>query len=213
MPYFYIENSLNLLFIHIPKTGGTSVKNYLSHIYKIPLDNSSLEYKIENNIDNNIDNNLNISLQHMTYKNIMKYKNFFKINTNNLEIITIVRNPYERIMSDLFFFNKINKDSSKEEVNDAIKIYFSENLDNHTIPQYEFLLDEKNKILKNIKILHIETLKNDMINIGYSDFDIFINTNSIKINYYDYLNNDSINIINQYYYYDFIIFNYDMINR
>ena len=41
MPYFK-NNETNILFIHIPKTGGTSVDIYLSKKFDIPLNNKSL---------------------------------------------------------------------------------------------------------------------------------------------------------------------------
>ena len=56
-----------------------------------------------------------------------------------------------------------------------------------------------------------ESLKNDMHNLGYTDFNIFQNVNEKKLNYYDYLNNKSIEIINTFYHLDFILFNYDKI--
>ena len=41
MPYFN-NNIKPVLFIHIPKTGGTSVEQYFSKKYSIPLDYRSL---------------------------------------------------------------------------------------------------------------------------------------------------------------------------
>jgi hypothetical protein len=58
MPYFQNKN-VNILFIHIPKTGGSSLELYFSNKYKIPLDIKSLhgflniEIKKHNNINNN----------------------------------------------------------------------------------------------------------------------------------------------------------------
>ena len=37
MPYF-TKNNTNILFIHIPKTGGSSLEKYFSNKYDIPLD-------------------------------------------------------------------------------------------------------------------------------------------------------------------------------
>lgn len=207
MPYFK-NDQLNLLFIHIPKTGGTSLENYFSSKYDIKLNNDSLFNSLENNIIQ-----FDSSLQHLKYTSIIKNKDFFKIDNNNLKIITIVRNPYDRIVSDLFFLKSINVDSSCAKVYNEIKSYIIRNRDNHGIPQYQFLIDENNKLIDNIKILHTETLNNDMYNLGYTDFNLKANTNSKKVNYIDYLNNDSIRLINNFYDNDFKLFNYNKINR
>ena len=145
---------------------------------------------------------------HFTNKNILKYKDYFNINYDNINIITIVRNPYERIISDLFYFNKIGIDTSKDKVFTIMKNYLSETLDNHNIPQYIFITNDNKKLVPNIKLLHTETLKNDMMQLGYEDFNIKDLCNNNKVNYYDYLNNDSIHLINNFYDYDFKLFKY-----
>ena len=221
MPYFK-NNDINLLFIHIPKTGGVSLENYFRDKFNIPLNDKSLymfldkEIKVKNNID------INSSLQHITYQTIMKYKDFFNIIDDNIDIITIVRNPYERIISDLFFFLKINIETSKDEVFHIIENYILDsNLDNHNIPQYLFITDSNKKLIPNIKILHTETLNDDFINLGYEDFNendnknnnIYNNRPINKNDYYDYLNDNSIKLINDYYHYDFTLFNYTKISK
>ena len=51
-----------------------------------------------------------------------------------------------------------------------------------------------------------------MHKIGYSDFDVHQKKNKVKnVNYYDYLNKKSIQLINLYYHFDFILFNYNKI--
>jgi len=114
-------------------------------------------------------------------------------------------------MSDLFFFNKINIRSTKSEIFSAIQKYLTEHNDNHVSPQYMFITDENKKIFDNIKILHTETLTTDMHNLGFTDFNVKTNCNKIKIDYYSLLNNDSIELINNYYDDDFKIFNYEKI--
>ena len=97
MPYFYNEN-INLLFIHIPKTGGSNFENYMSYKYNIPLNEKSLSTKRLNNI----------SYQHLLYTDIIK-NNYvhpdFNINFHNLNIMAFVRNLYSKIISELFFLN------------------------------------------------------------------------------------------------------------
>jgi hypothetical protein len=219
MPYFK-NNDINILFIHIPKTGGTSVDYYFSSKFNIILNEDSLfstfsEEEKLNNINNNI--NIKSNLQHITYTEIIEYNNIFNIDFDNIKIITIVRNPYERIISDLFWFSKINLDisfskinldSTKEEVFNIIKEYIQYNWDNHSLPQHIFVTDDSKQLIPNINILHSENLTYDMQNLGYKDFDLIMNNNKDKLDYYNYLNNDSIKFINDYYDYDFILFNY-----
>lgn len=213
MPYFKNDN-VNILFIHIPKTGGTSLDSYFSKKYNIDLNAKSLfmylcdKQKITNNIL------INSSLQHMKYIDIFNYKDFFRINFDNIKIITIVRNPYERIISDLFHFKFINVNTTQDEVFYIINKYlYDTNLDNHNIPQYLFITNSNCDLIPNIYILHAETLISDMHDLGYTDFNIYENVNENKhnINYYSYLNNDSIKLINDFYDYDFILFNYPKI--
>jgi hypothetical protein len=114
MPYFK-NNEVNILLIHIPKTGGTSLETYFSNKYNIELNNDSLYlFLTKNNIP--IDFNKSISLQHQMQQN------------------------------------------------------------------------------------------------GYPDFNIVFNsTNRNKLNYYDYLNKDSIKLINSYYEKDFTYFDYEIL--
>lgn len=207
MQYFKNDDT-NLLFIHIPKTGGSSVKLYFSVKYNIPLKSSSINSFMDGRLAKNL--GINPNFQHFTYDIIMKNKDSFKIDTNNIKIITIVRNPYERIISDLMWFKFINNKSSKEEVYNKILFYLNENIDNHGLPQYLFIIDENKQINNNIQILHTETLNNDMIQLGNIDFDVRANCGS-KINCYDFLNDESIDIINAYYNKDFELFNYHKI--
>ena len=145
---------------------------------------------------------------------MVKYNEVFNIDFNNIKIITVVRNPYERIISDLFFFKKIKVTSSKEEVFNIIKEYLlSKCYDNHNIPQHYFLKDDTEKQITNIHILRTENLTNDMKNLGYNNFNKVCNKNPNKINYYDYLNKKSIKTINKFYDLDFILFNYDKISE
>jgi len=94
MPY-YKEG--NILFIHIPKTGGSSLETYFENIYT----QTCFGFDKKNILPENINN---ISLQHLTYNTIYKYRDILDVSFNEkLNIITIVRNPYDRIISDLFW--------------------------------------------------------------------------------------------------------------
>ena len=209
MPYFK-NDDINVLFIHIPKTGGSSIESYFSLKFNIPLNNQSLYDFI--NTEHLLNKNVVIksSLQHVTYRQIIKYSEIFNIDFDNIKIITAVRNPYERLVSDLFFFKLIGVNSTKEEVFDILNKYLVSDLDNHNMPQYEFITNDKGEIIQNIHILKTESLNDKMKNLGYTDFGSYEkrNVNVNKLNYYNYLNNESIELINKFYHLDFILFNY-----
>jgi hypothetical protein len=70
MPYFKTNNK-NVLFIHIPKTGGTSVEHYLSEKYSLPLNHKNLYGIIQNNEYININSSHNI----LALRKLLKIKN------------------------------------------------------------------------------------------------------------------------------------------
>lgn len=212
MPYFRNEE-INLLLIHIPKTGGTSLEDYFSKKYNIPLDNKSLYWfnKMYKNVS------VNSSLQHITYSEIIKYNDFFNVEINNALTISIVRNPYKRMISDLFWKGIIHMNYTKEQVTKCLQNYlYDKDCDNHNLPQYLFVTDQNKKLFPHIKILRTETLVQDMHNMGFKDFNVKSNYNhnkvNNKINYNDYLNRESIKLINEFYHDDFILFGYEKIN-
>lgn len=209
MPYFFDKNKdINILFIHIPKTGGSSVENYFSKKFGIPLNNNSLYDFLSNYKGTPFLNK--VSLQHQYLSNIMMSK---RIVNDNLKIIAIVRNPYHRCVSDLFYLKLINKNSTKEEVFEKLRSYFFfKTFDNHQAPQYLYVC-EKDDIPNNLIILRNESLDEDMKKLGYTDFNLRNNVNPVgnKINYMEYLNDNSIRCLNRVYEKDFKYFNYEMI--
>jgi hypothetical protein len=209
MPYFK-NNRTNILFIHIPKTGGSSVDYYLSKKFDIPLNNKSLFDLIKPDIAKTHNININSTLQHITMNTILKYSKNFNINFKKLKIITIVRNPYDRIISDLFYLSLINTNTTKEQIFEIIKEYISRlDLDNHNIPQYLFITNDQKKIFSDIIIMRTKSLTDNMHSLGFKDFNEHVNANNNKINSNDYLNTDSIKLINTFYHYDFEILGYE----
>ena len=83
---------MNILILHIPKTGGNSLQNYFS---KLPNFNS---YSIGHNI-----NRYRIGAKVKLYENskFVKYETIE--NLNDFFKITIVRNPYDQMVSFYHF--------------------------------------------------------------------------------------------------------------
>lgn len=201
---------LNLLFIHIPKTGGMSVTKYFIDKYSITENDKSILYTSYVYIDPKF----GVSYGHLKYVDIINNQDYFGIYLNNIKILAVVRNPYLRIVSELFFLNLINIQSDNNFIFEKLKEYLnSENLfDNHKIPQYQMLIDSSGKLPENLTIIKNETLTTDMNELGYTDFQIYLNQNTNgSLNYLKLLNNDSIKLINNYYLIDFEMFEYLMI--
>ena len=110
---------------------------------------------------------------------------------------------------NIFVLKKINVNSTKEEVYSSIQIYLKENYDNHTKPQYKFITNDNEELIENLLLIRTETLNEDMHKLGYKDFNIKMNMNPNTVDYNDYLNNDSIALINEIYKKDFELLNYN----
>lgn len=215
MPYFEL-NDHKILFIHIPKTGGNSIKNYflkktnqISEHNLISIKNKinkvCLEHQLLANILNNNLKNMNKTLNLDTIYILENYN----------KIITVVRNPYYRIISHLFFTKMLNENSTIDDCTRALVSRFDNYFklescnDNHIRPQFEFIYDFNNdKLYDNIIILKQETLNQDMQNIGFTDFDIKVNNNKLNIDYNKYLSKINIDLINVFYDKDFEYFGY-----
>jgi hypothetical protein len=217
MPYFKLLDT-NILFIHIPKTGGSSLEKYFSIKYNIPHNEISLLSSFSP-----IYNYLRVSLQHMTLQTLISNKELFGIDLNSLKIITIVRNPYNRLVSELFYLSNysqcVSVDDLKtpESINKLIINIFSKYVndnciyDNHIRPQYEFLtINNDERLYDNLIILKTEELDADMHEHGYIDFNLKENCNNASVDYMSLLNNESINLINNFYREDFEYFGYEM---
>ena len=205
MPYF---KEFNILFIHIPKTAGSNIENFFLYYSK---NKPTINNLLSNNLNIRINNH---SLQHMTYQEYFNNKNYFNIDTNNLKIITVVRNPYHRIVSDLFYLKFADPSYNREQIEETLKNYLCNDhmYDNHKLEQYKFIIDNNNKINKNIIILKCENLNEQMKILGFPDFEKFCNysqNNNFNKNYLKFLNDNSISLINNYYNLDFEYFNYE----
>ena len=150
------------------------------------------------------------------------YKNILKVNFNdNLKVISIVRNPYDRIISDLINIlpknmlttpliqNRFRSLFSYEVIEEYLykdldSLERHHGIDNHNIPQYKFLTDENENIIPGVKIFRTESLTRELKEYGFIDYE----GKDTKYTYSDYLNADSIELITKFYKKDFELFNF-----
>ena len=179
------ENMASIVFIHIPRTAGSYVEENLSKKY-----NCIREWP-KPNIDNlfglyKINNNNYLTLQHLTLNEMIKY-NFINKNIDRQFIFTIIRDPYDRIISlyknwfnryktlDIFLdeIEKLNLDdyqhngiiTKNEQFN---HINMTQNLSDikyFVLPQYYYISNNVNYKVNIIKYKEIETL-NTILNLN-----------------------------------------------
>jgi hypothetical protein len=210
MPISFIHR---LIFIHIPKTAGTTIG---MKINKLP------QKKFwEQLLLNGYDEKKNKHLQHFTYMDLLEYCSSKKYDVNKFTFFAVVRNPFDRIISDFYFsFNTVLKTPIRETDLDLLQKKFADFLDDflsdngnkfdyHEVPQYKYLIDEKGEIPSKIKIFKFETLAQDFETLGIGKLDIHINmAKNKKYNYRDYFNDVTYKKVLDFYREDFIRFGY-----
>lgn len=212
MPYY---REKHILFVHIPKTAGSNIEQQLEKITKGELKNKGKPTIYSGKRHNLLDYPYNsVSPQHQFYSTLYLYRNKLNINFDGLKVFSVVRNPYDRIISDLHWCKLIKKSSTSKEVYKVIKDHYLNrtDLDNHNVPQYKFLTDENDNLIQDIKIFKCESLNQRNAELNeFLNLNININKNNVNKDYSKYLNQDSIDMINKFYEKDFKLFDYELL--
>lgn len=207
-----------LIFIHIPKTGGTSIEHTLGlldkdHLFSFKRSVISMPEIAENfqGLEKNII--LSITPQHLTSCHLQKIVKNYDLYTK----FTIIRNPYDRVVSEYHYIKTMphkifNKYKNISFLNFLHAIFDDDNMsnfirislfDNHLTSQYDFLscFDFNNDVyfrFENIKET-FEWLKAPMQHKNKS-------TN--KSNYKNYYCQEAKKIVNRAYEKDIDFFKY-----
>lgn len=193
-------HSKKCIFIHIPKTGGTSIEQFLKDNGKNHLEYIGVREGRSMHHYFAFDFKINIPRIFYTY-----YK------------FSIVRNPYDRLLSEYYWTPikdagyKSNK-SKKEFLNYVIKVmknkdFFSNIYNEHFIPQHIFIYTNKKLLVDNIfryeDLDFVETYLKKKLNIENNL--PFLNKSNFKKEKW---NEKQKEIIYNLYKKDFILFNY-----
>ncbi|MEH6552199.1 MAG: sulfotransferase family 2 domain-containing protein [Pseudomonadales bacterium] len=124
MPFFESAQQ-KILFVHIPKTGGTSIEVWLDNLLPMGF------------YQNGIPDVLRCSPQHLTMHDIRSI--FWKVKWDYA--FSIVRNPYTRMESEYFYRTSTAEVTFSDWLLKNLENYLGDNyiFDNHFRPQNEFL--------------------------------------------------------------------------
>lgn len=197
MPFIFDHN---LLFIHIPKTGGSSIER------KFGLDNFQHNSDICYSWTEEKIGDIVFAPQHYTPPMVAeRYNNEY----NNCKKFTIVRNPYTKIISEYFYRETVYDLSNLESFIDRIPLKWSD----HTIPQKHYFENIDYDYVLRFENLNEEfsEMANDFSFSGDLPHHNPSRTGKNSSDYIKDLNKNCIQKINEIYHEDFEFLKYNMI--
>jgi len=172
MPLFYrpSETEKKILFLHIPKNGGTTIEHFFRDHGMFRQEPQYLYTPWDRFVKRSLANQSRCSLQHLTFRETIKISPPTFWETID-RVFVIFRNPYDRLLSEYWYLKKkvfvrpldyeiwgLDPETVQRGLSDFDSfIQFAKDgydrdssfLDNHFIPQMEFLQGmEQDKILQ-----------------------------------------------------------------
>lgn len=205
-----------MFYIHIPKTGGSSIENFFLEKEKT-FPNGDSWFNDEDVLHQEkyliqyVYQNQKCSYQHHTYLEIID-----KVpEIDQYRIFTIVRNPYDRVVSDFHHFTKCKHDDPDllEKFEKFVEdfLYHEDSIpdkyDCHALPQYKFI--EGCSEANHLTILKFEKLSEEFLEFYEEPLDVKINVSDRHSDYRYYYTVKIATMIEEYYEEDFKQFDYD----
>lgn len=196
-----INHEHKFLFLHLPKTGGTSINKFLNNKFKNNERDFGHPYLLEYTYDEKTDR----------YSNLDDYFKF-----------TIVRNPYDRLVSAFFYIKKYSKFPLDISFRKQWELE-NDTFESFVIEKLPIILDDKDIRPRHFKpqvdfgtadldyIGSFTTIQDDMNficdHIGTKRQDLPHINSSVHKNYEEYYNKKTLDIVKTLYFNDFN--NYD----
>ena len=170
------------IFIHIPKNAGTSIETYFA--------------------------NGSVRIQPNKHADIYEIKRKFKNSYNNYRKFTIIRNPYDKMVSWYFYLKRnlgenYNIVKFNEWIKNPSKLWHIEDPISYLKPQHEWV-DET------VEILKFENLNKELSKFFDKEIKLPIINKSNHKHYLNYYNKESLDIIYNKYKKDFEKYNYKL---
>ncbi len=210
--YFFLLNQFKkhkFLFIHIPKTGGTSI-NFALFGINVSNHNRCIDYINEFGFDNLKYNYFKFCFVRHPEDRFVSAYNFIKKNGTqdlNIKKMELYKNFYEKYLKES---NNINHFVNKAFVEPEVKnfVFF--------IPQFKFIIDENKQIFVD-KIAYFENFKCDSKNIlnkiNFNKYNVTRKNVGKPSHIEEHLSNDSRKIIETHYNVDYELFKYKKRSR
>tara|TARA_X000001382_G_scaffold98562_1_gene72954 strand:+ start:82 stop:618 length:537 start_codon:yes stop_codon:yes gene_type:complete len=175
-----IIDKYKTIFIHIPKNAGTSIEEYFG--------------------------NESFRIQPSKHADVHEIKKKFKNSYNNYKKFTIIRNPYDKMVSWYFYLKRnLGENYNIVEFNEWIKepssFWHANDPISYLKPQCDWIDDT-------VEIIKFENINKELNSFFNKKIDLPITNKSNRNHYLEYYNNNSLDIIYNKYKKDFKKFNY-----
>ena len=178
-----IIDKYKTIFVHIPKNAGTAIEEYFG--------------------------NSSFIIQPGKHDSIHEIKKKFLNVYNSHKKFTIIRNPYDKMISWYFYLKRNlgenhNIIEFNEWIKDPSKFWHADDPIYYLRPQHEWIDDT-------VEIIKFENIKEELNDFFDEEIDLPITNNSNHDHYLEYYNRKSLDIIYERYKEDFEKFNYKKI--